>query len=555
LFLKDAYVKLCLELYSNHTLTQEQEGTKLMEKALKMGKVSAVGGFQLFVGKSMSTVIMTIGTIVLARLMAPAEYGLYSIALVPSMTITLFHDWGIRRAMAKYIAHYRAIGKDENISDIIAAGLIFKVITGVALSFLSLFLANFIATIIFNRPEIASLISIASIAIISNSLLTASQSSFTGFEKMKFTSLTLICQAIIKSSVSPILVLVGYGTLGAVLGYTSSFLVSAILGLTLLYFILFKNLKKSNSHLADKIKTLKKMLRYGVPLSISTIVGSFLIQFYAFLMAFYCSDVMIGNYQVALNFSMFLTFFTFPIGTVLFPAFSKLDPKSELQLLRTVFASAVKYAALFLVPATMITIVLSEPMVGTLFGQKWVYAPFFLTLYVIQNLFVLFGVLILSNLLAGIGETKLLLKLSLLNLSLGIPLAFILIPTYGIVGVILGTIFAGIPGQFLSLYWLWKHYNAKPDFKISAKIFLAAVIATIATYLSLNFLAVADWIRLAVGGTIFLAIYLFVAPIIGAISQKDTQTLRAMFSGLGVISKLINIPLNLAEKATALKND
>jgi len=219
-----------------------------------------------------------------------------------------------------------------------------------------------------------------------------------------------------------------------------------------------------------------------------------------------------------------------------------------------VFASAVKYSALFLVPATMAIIVLSEPMVTTLFGQKWDYAPFFLTLYVIQNLFVLFGMIIMSSFLAGVGETKILLKLSLLKLSLGIPLAFILIPTYGIIGVILGTLFAGIPSLFLSLYWLWRHYNAKPNFKISAKIFLAAAIATMATYFSLNLLATADWIKLAIGGTIFLAIYIITAPIIGAISQTDIQTLRTMFSGLGVISKLINIPLTLAEKAATLKN-
>jgi stage V sporulation protein B len=519
-----------------------------------MGKLSATGSFQLFVGKSVSTVIMAIGTIFLARLMAPAEYGLYTIALVPSVTMSLFHDWGIGQAMAKYIAHYKAIGKDEKIHEIIAAGLIFKVATGLVLSILSLFLANFIATTIFNRPEITHLISISSIAIISQSLLKASQSNFTGFEKMKLTSFMLICQSIIKSTAAPLLVIVGYGALGAILGYTLSFLVAAILGLTMLYFLIFKNLKKSRSHRIDKIKTLKRMLRYGVPFSISTILSSFLVQFYAFLMAFYCSDIMIGNYQTATNFALFLSVFSVPILTALFPVFSKLDPKNELQLLRTVFTSAIKYAALFMVPATMATIVLSEPLIGTLFGQKWVHAPFFLTLYVISNLFVLFGYLITSSFLAGIGETKLILKLSLLQLSFGIPLAFILIPIYGITGVILGTLFYDVPGIFFGLYWLWKHYSIKLDFKVSAKIFIAAAIATLATYFSFNLFITTDWLKLAIGGTIFLTIYIITAPIIGAISHTDTQRLRIMFSGLGVISKLINIPLTISEKIAALKN-
>jgi hypothetical protein len=45
------------------------------------------------------------------------------------------------------------------------------------------------------------------------------------------------------------------------------------------------------------------------------------------------------------------------------------------------------------------------------------------------------------------------------------------------------------------------------------------------------------------GGALFLATYLTVAPLIGAINQTDINNLRAMFSGLGIISKLLEIPL------------
>jgi len=166
----------------------------------------------------------------------------------------------------------------------------------------------------------------------------------------------------------------------------------------------------------------------------------------------------------------------------------------------------------------------------------------------------MFGNLILNSFLAGVGETKTLMKLSLVKMSVGIPLALILIPVYDIVGAILGLVFAEIPCLFLGLYWLQNHYHTKPDFKLSAKIFLAAAIAAIATYLFLNILLTADWMNLTIGGTMFLTIYIFMVPILGVINQKDTQTLRTMFSGLGLISKLINIPLNIAEKVAAFKN-
>lgn len=523
-----------------------------MDKALEMGKVSATGSFQLFIGVALSTIIMAVGTIILARLMLPEEYGLYSIALIPSYMIILFRDWGVNSAITKHVAYFRAENKHEDIRDIISAGIIFEITTGIALSLVSLVLASFIATTIFHRAESTSLIAIVSITIFSGSLLTAAQSSFVGFERMELNSLTTICQAIVKSAISPLLVLLGYGALGAVLGYTISFLAAGIIGLATLYFVLVKNLKKKSKQGTGLSKTLKKMLRYGVPLSISSILGGFLVQFYGFMMAFYCSDVMIGNYQVATQFAVILTFFTIPIATVLFPTFSKLDPQNEHKLLQTVFISSVKYTAVLLVPATMAIMVLSEPMISTLFGEKWVYAPFFLTLYVISNLFTIFGSLSSGNLLAGLGQTKMHMKLSLLTLSLGIPLAFLLIPTFGIIGVILTNISAGLPSMFWGLYWIWKRYEVKADFQSSIKIFATSAIAAVTTYLFLNFLNTAEWIRLVTGGVIFLAVYVLTAPAIGAINQNDISNLRTMFSGLGIISKLINIPLSIAEKVTRI---
>ncbi len=523
-----------------------------MDKALEMGKVSATGGFQLFVGVATSTVIMAVGTIILARLLSPAEYGLYSVALIPSLMINLFRDWGVNSAMTKYVAHSKEAKKEEDIHDIIAGGLIFEISTGLALSLLSVFLAGFIASTIFHRPASAPLISIVSITIFSGSLLTAAQSSFIGFERMKFNSLTLICQAVVKSVLAPLLVLLGFGALGAVLGYTFSFLVAGIIGSTMLYFLLFRGLKKTKINRFGISKTLRNMLQYGVPLSISSIIGGFLVQFYGFMMAFYCSDIMIGNFQAATNFAVLLTFFTIPISTVLFPVFAKLDSQNEPQLLQTVFTSSVKYTAMLLVPVTAAVMVLSKPMISTLFGEQWVYAPFFLTLYVIGNLFSGFGNLSTGTLLTGLGETRTIMKLSLLRLLIGLPLAFLLIPNLGIVGVILGTLFAGLPSMFFGLHWIWKRYEAKADFKTSTRIFTASAIAAITTYLSLNFLNTAEWIRLTTGGIIFLAVYILAAPIIGAINQSDIDNLRAMLSGLGIISKLINVPLALAERVANL---
>jgi O-antigen/teichoic acid export membrane protein len=524
-----------------------------MEKALEMGKSSAKGSFHLLLGVATSTVILAVGSIFLTRLMTPAEYGLYGVALIPSSMIILFRDWGVNSAMTRFIANFKAANKNTEVREIILAGLAFEAAAGLILTLLSIFTANYIASTIFHRPESVFFISIVSVAIFSGSLLTAAQSSFIGFEKMGLNSLTLICQSIVKAVLGPVLIILGYSVLGAVLSYTLSFLAAAIMSLIALYFGLFRPLSTCKSNKTHLSKTLKTMMKYGLPLSISSILSGILIQIFSFMMASYASDVMIGNYQAALNFSVLLTFFTIPISTVLFPAFAKLDPNKEPELVKAIFASSIKYTSMLLIPATMVIMALSTPLISTLFGERYTQAPFFLTLYVISNLFCVFGNISLDNFLSGLGETKITMRQSVLTLLIGLPLGFLLIPSFGILGVITATIVSSLPSMFWGLYWVWKHYHVKPDFKSSAKIFAAATAAAIVAFTSVNFLHFAEWIRLIIGITVFLAIYIVSAPMIGAITLPDISNLRVMLRGTGTFSKIVGIPLTFTEKIADLR--
>jgi O-antigen/teichoic acid export membrane protein len=239
---------------------------------------------------------------------------------------------------------------------------------------------------------------------------------------------------------------------------------------------------------------------------------------------------------------------------VLFPAFAKLDSKKEHGLVSNIFASSVKYTSLVLVPATMAMMVLSKPMISTLYGEtRFVNAPFFLTLLIVTNLVVIFGSLSLGSFLPGLGETRMAMKLGILTTAFGLPLGMILIPAYGILGAIIGGIFSGIPSMIWGLYWVWKHYEAKADLRSSAKIFAASTLAAVPSFLIASFLHTAAWIQLVLGLIVFLVVYILGAPLIGAVSQSDINTLRDMFSGHGVISKIINLILKIAETTIQTK--
>jgi O-antigen/teichoic acid export membrane protein len=525
-----------------------------MDEAVKMGKVSATGSFQLLIGKIASTLMLAIGSIIVGMFIVQEEYGLYTIALIPMATFMLFQDWGVSTALTKRCANYRAAKMEEELRNTIVSGLTFHATTASALTMLSLLAANFVASTIFGNPESVFLVTLASMMILPTAILGGCVAVFVGFERMELSTVTMIVSAAVQGSLSPLLVYLGFGAVGALVGLTAASIASAVAAVTLLYFSILRKLPPVSINKAKMAQTLKHLLSYGIPISITAIIGGVSTQVNLFLMASFTDTAMIGNYRIASNFAILLTFFVDPITTVLFPAFSKINPVRNKQLLKTVFASSVKYSSIFLAPAVVALMVLSAPIIGTIYGDKWPSAPFFLTLSIIAYLFVLLGNLSYNRLLYATGETKMLMKLSAVALCIDVPLAFLLIPPLGILGVIIvGSLVAEVPSMFIVIYWAWKRYETKADLRNSARIFLASAIAGLTTYLFLRIFVVATWIMLAVGAILFLVVYLISTPLVGAINQMDISNLRIMFSGLGPISKLLGTLLALIQRLLGIK--
>ncbi|MCL1970986.1 MAG: oligosaccharide flippase family protein [Candidatus Bathyarchaeota archaeon] len=546
------------------------------DKALQMGKSSTAGSFYLLIGLVCSSVILALGTLLLGNVLSADELGLYSLALIPSTVIAYFRDLGVSSAMTQRIANLRAANKHGEIHDVIFSGILFEIISGAVLSLVCFAIANNLAMLL-NHPELSSLIALMSVAIFASSLVSAALAIFVGFEKMKFKSLTEILQAVTKTFLGPLLVLLGYSVLGVVLGYVTSIVVSGLLGILIVYFLLFRPLRKLKIDKCNVKQNLLPMLKYGIPLTFSGIATGVLPQIFTSFMSPYASTSMLGNYQAATYCAVLISFISVPISTALFPAFSKLNTDKEPELARTVFTSSVKYLSIFLIPVTMLIITLSTPLISTLFPQdglfqalftktlfvvgtesKFSYAPTFLALSSIVNLFVLFGSVSLSAFQTGIGKTKQIMKQSLLSIAISVPFAYAIITYFGVfsagneslvvIGGIIAIMVSTIPGLVWGLIWAWKNYRVKADFKNSSKIFAASLLASTATYAATSILNAPYVILLITGAIIFLLVYLTCMPLIGAVNRADIENLKIMTSGLGIISKIVAIPLIIMQK-------
>ncbi len=60
-----------------------------------------------------STIILAIASIMIARLLGPSDYGLYSIALIIPSLMLMFTDFGVDSALTKFSAQYKAEEKKQ----------------------------------------------------------------------------------------------------------------------------------------------------------------------------------------------------------------------------------------------------------------------------------------------------------------------------------------------------------------------------------------------------------------------------------------------------------
>jgi O-antigen/teichoic acid export membrane protein len=237
---------------------------------------------------------------------------------------------------------------------------------------------------------------------------------------------------------------------------------------------------------------------------------------------------------------------------MLFPAFSKLDPQKDHETLRNVFQFSIKYAALLVVPVAALIMAVSKPAISTLFGDTYQIAPLFLALLAISYLYVALGSLSTGNLIISQGKTTLSLKFALLTAAIGFPMGYLLIMQFGAIGLIASTLISGLPSLFISLVWVKKNYKVMVDWLSSAKILFSSGLASALTYLFIEQLSFASWVKLILGVGVFILVFGAASLLTRTIDRSDIYSLQTMTSGLGLIGKILNRFLNVLEKIMSI---
>jgi O-antigen/teichoic acid export membrane protein len=513
------------------TVMSSNELTTIAQKAAR-------GGVFLFVGFTSSTVILAVGIIIVARLLGPFSYGLYTLALViPTLFISL-SDMGMNFALVRLPARLSAEGHAARANRLIRLGFMLKLAFSVVFSLVCYVASTMISTNVLNRPELAPLLRVASLIIVFQSIFDAASSSFIGQDRMQYSASIRIMQSILKCTLGPAFILIGLGVTGAIWGYVLALAAAGLTGAAILFTRHTRSANQTNGLASTEVRAL---LGYGLPLYFASILGVFLTQYQSIVLAHLASNVEIGNFGATWNFTLLMTILIYPITTPMFPMFSKIDPKIQRTDLSRGFVLAVKYTSLFMIPASVAVMVFSRNLIYLTLGSGYTLAPQYLMLLAAFYLLVAISDPVIPTFLSGIADTGTVLRMNVVTLGVYLPLGPVLAWLWGPFGLLIAYILSNAIGDIYALRQISGKYDARPDLRASGRIILAAFGAALPA-LGLIRLdgAGVGVVNLAVGGLLYMFVYLTLAPVLRAVDKQDILNLRTLLSNTRIVATFLN---------------
>lgn len=510
----------------------------MTDELIQIAEESTRGSFFLAVGNLASTIIYAIGVFLIAGLLGPELYGVYTLCFaIPSIFLSLV-NLGVNQGLTKFSSTLYARGQKGKLAKLVYHGIIFNSIVGLLFFLLCFIFSDSLAASVIARPEYGGYVRLASFVILFQALFNSANAVFVGFYKMEFNALNSVIAAVVKVVFSPLLIVVGLAVFGALTGLVVSYLAAAVFGIFVVYTKIYRLLDRRNvnGHFSESIK---KLLKYGFPLYAATIVISFYSQFQNIILAIFTSDVEVGFFKAAQNFSTLIRVISVPVGLSVFPAFARLDGKSD--RLKAFFSLSVKYTSLMLLPIVLLIVFFSREVVLLVYGSAYVSTPFYLILIVLEFLSVGLGSIILGSFFNGIGETKMAFKINLVSFATFLPIALLLTQPYGVYGLIISNLAASFVSTVYGAFMARTKFNAKPDWRITAKIYLASFASLAPLFILEIFPHSNVLLKVLLGVSVFVFLYLTLLPFLRILSWQELTDLERAIGKtkpLALITKL-----------------
>jgi O-antigen/teichoic acid export membrane protein len=296
-------------------------------------------------------ILSTAGTIVLARLLTPKDFGLIAMVAVVIGFADMFKDAGLSMATVQKdrISH-------EQISTLFWINILISAFLGLCVLAASPLVAKF-----YGRPELAAVTAALSVSFIISGLMIQHQALLRRHMQFGTLAIIQIASQIITLGATIVLALFGWRYWALVSGTITTALTSTLM--TLFFCPWIPGRMKKGTGIRD-------MLKFGGHLTGFNFVNYFARNLDNILIGKYYGSQSLGLYSKAYSLLMLpLRQINSPISAVAIPVLSRLQNDPEQY--RKYYLKAISLMAFITLPGVMFMIVMSKGIIVLLLGPQW----------------------------------------------------------------------------------------------------------------------------------------------------------------------------------------
>ena len=331
-------------------------------------KQQTVSGIKWTFAASLAQRILSFGaTVILARILTPADFGLFALAFVMIDGFSIFKSLGFDSALVR---------RKEDISK--AANTAFFLIPAMGLSlFLILFLLAPIGAKFLNNPSVANIIRALSIIFVISCFGKVPQTILYRDMKFKYKSIAEVSATAVYVLTAVALALSKHGVWSLVVAYILKNIVQISIEW---YFSGWRPKLEFDKTIAWD------MFHFGKYVLAGAIIWFLYTNLDNIIVGKFLGVTMLGFYAIAMNTSNILNDYLLgKVGFIMYPAYSKVqeDPED----MKRVMLKALKYISILIMPFSFCLFIFAPDILRFVFGQKWLPATNILRILAFVGMF------------------------------------------------------------------------------------------------------------------------------------------------------------------------
>ena len=373
-------------------------------------------------------------SIIMARILAPADYGVVALLLVFLQISQIFIDCGFTNSLIQ-----KNDRDDSDYSTVFYFNIVISFLFYIILFICAPYISNF-----YDLKILSPILRISAITLVINSLCTVHKTRFTIEINFKSQSKISLLAATVSGIVGIILAYNGSGVWSLVY---QSIVNSIITTFLYYYFSRWYPCKRFS------LFSFKKLFSFGSNLMLSSLLHRIYYNLYSLVIGKQFSPADLGYFNKAEQLAIFPSNnINSIISRVAFPILSKIQDDNT--RLASAYRQYIKYTSLIIFPLMTGLAALADPVIEIMLTDKWINAVPLLQILCLDWMFDHIC-LINANVLYVKGRSDIVLKLEIIKKSIATLILFLSIP-FGIIGICWGKVLYSLIATYLNTIYTRK---------------------------------------------------------------------------------------------------